>query len=144
MDILTNICNEVYRTGYIPSELKHSIFVKIPKKANAIECSDYRTLCLMSNITKIILRMITDRNRRTFERESGRTQSGFKQGMGTREGIFNLRIIIEKLLDKHKKIYICYIDYKKAFDRVYHEKLIETLETLQVSKQKMDSQKLSQ
>ena len=125
--ILTDICNEVYTTGYLPQELKHSIFVKLPKKSNAVECTDYRTLCLMSNVTKIILRIITERNRRIFEREAGKTQSGFKKGMGTREGIFNLRIITEKMLEKHKKVYMCYIDYKKAFDRVYHALLMEVL-----------------
>ena len=124
--ILTDICNEVYTTGHLPQELKHSIFVKIPKKSNAVECTDYRTLCLMSNVTKIILR-ITERNRRIFEREAGKTQSGFKKGMGTREGIFNLRIITEKMIEKHKKVYMCYIDNKKAFDRVYHALLIEVL-----------------
>jgi hypothetical protein len=130
--ILTEICNEVYNTGTIPDEMTHCIFVKIPIKANAIDCTDYRTLCLMSNITKIILRVITARNRRTFERESGRMQSGFIQGMGTREGIFNLRIITEKLLEKHKRIYVCFIDYKKAFDRVFHAKLIEALKRLEI------------
>ena len=130
--LLTEICNEVYSTGIIPDEMKHSIFVKLPKKANAMECSDYRTLCLMSNITKILLRIITERNRRIFERESGRTQSGFRKGMGTREGILNFRIIIEKLLEKHKKIYVCFIDYKKAFDRVYHLKLVNALKKLEI------------
>ena len=132
LKILTNICNEVYRTGHIPEDLRHSIFVKIPKKANAVDCTDYRTLCLMSNITKIVLRVITERNRRIFEREAGRTQSGFKKGMGTREGIFNFRIIVEKLLEKNKKIYICFIDYKKAFDRVFHMKLIDALNKLEI------------
>ena len=80
----------------------------------------------------IVLRVITERNRRIFEREAGKTQSGFKKGMGTREGIFNFRIIVEKLLEKNKKIYICFIDYKKAFDRVFHVKLIESLKQLEI------------
>ena len=54
----------------------------------------------MSNITKIILRVNTERNRRTFEREAGKIQSGFSKGMGTREGIFNIRMIIEKMMEK--------------------------------------------
>ena len=132
IEILTDICNEVYQTGQIPEELKHSVFIRIPKIANAIDCSDYRTLCLMSNIIKILLRVITERNRRVFEREAGKTQSGFKKGMGTREGIFNFRMILEKLIEKNKMIYVCFIDYKKAFDRVYHEKLIDTLKQLEV------------
>ena len=81
----------------------------------------------MSNVTKIILRIIAERNRRIFEREAGKTQSGFMKGKGTREGIFSLRIITEKMLEKHKKVYVCYIDYKKAFDRVYYVLLMEIL-----------------
>ena len=130
--ILTEICNDIYHTGYLPEELKHSIFVKLPKKPNANQCTDYRTLCLMGNVTKIILRVLMVRNSRIFDREAGRTQSGFRKGMGTREGIFNLRNIVEKLLEKHRKIYICFIDYEKAFDRVYHEKLIEILEKYEI------------
>ena len=52
--------------------------------------------------------------------------------MVTREGIFNFRIIVEKLLEKNKKIYICFIDYKKAFDRVFHMKLIDALNKLEI------------
>ena len=130
--VLTEICNDIYFTGYLPEELKHSIFVKLPKKPNANQCTDYITLCLMSNVTKIILRVLMVRNSRIFDREAGRTQSGFRKGMGTREGIFNFRNIVEKLLEKHKKIYICFIDYEKAFDRVYHGKLMKIIKKYEI------------
>ena len=83
MRILTEICNEVYNTGTIPDDMKHSIFVKIPKKANALDCTDYRTLCLMSNITKIILRVITARNiRKRIRKDAVRfqTRNGNERG----------------------------------------------------------------
>ena len=47
--------------------------------------------------------------------------------MEAREGIFNLRTINERYLEKHKDVYICFIDYEKAFDRVKHEKLCDAL-----------------
>ena len=86
----------------------------------------------MGNVTKIILRVLMVRNSRIFDRKAGRTKSGFRKGMGTREGIFNFRNIVEKLLEKHRKIYIRFIDYEKAFDRVYHRKLIEILEDYEI------------
>ena len=56
-----------------------------------------------------------------------RQQSGFRPGTGTREGIFNLRTICERATDVQKDVYICFIDYTKAFDRVKHFKMIECL-----------------
>ena len=121
---LTSICNDIYETGYIPGDLKHSVFIKIPKKKKALECGEHRTISLMSHVIKLILRMIIERNNNIFEREVSETQSGFKSKIGTREGLFNVRMIIDKSLGVNKKIYVCYIDYEKAFDRVYHKKMM--------------------
>lgn len=77
---------------------------------------------------KLILRIIIERNTNMFEREVSETQSGFKSKIGTREGLFNVRSIIDKTLAVHKKLYICFIDYEKAFDRVYHGLIMKVLE----------------
>ena len=61
--------------------------------------------------------------------EISKTQSGFRKGWGTREGIFNLRTINEIYLEKGKDIYVCFIDYEKAFDRVNHENLCKVLKS---------------
>jgi hypothetical protein len=124
---LTDICNDIYETGYIPGELRHSVFIKIPKKKKALECGEHRTISLMGHVIKLILRMIM-RETTTTLREVGETQSGFKSKIGTREGLFNVRMIVDKALGVHKKIYVCYIDYEKAFDRVYHKKVMEATE----------------
>lgn len=81
----------------------------------------------MSHFTKILLKIILYRNSAAIDREIGENQSGFRKGKGTREGIFNLRTINERYLEKQKDVYICFINYEKAFDRVNHEKLIEKL-----------------
>ncbi len=66
----------------------------LTKEANATECSDYRTLSLMSHILKIILKVILKRNKHKIECVISETHSGFMAGKGTREGIYNLRTII--------------------------------------------------
>ena len=57
--------------------------------------------------------------------EISKGQTGFRSGLGTREGIFNIRAVLEKMIAINKDIYICFIDYQKAFDRVYHQKIME-------------------
>ena len=125
--VLTEICNQIYSTGHIPEDLRHSVFIKIPKKKKALECGEHRTISLMSHVIKLILRIIIERNSNMFEREVSETQSGFKSKVGTREGLFNVRSIIDKMLAVDKKLYVCFIDYEKAFDRVYHKKIMEVV-----------------
>ena len=81
----------------------------------------------MSHVTKILLKIILYRNSAAINREICENQSGFRNGKGTQERIFNLRTIIERYLEKQKDVYICFIDYEKASDRVNYEKLIEKL-----------------
>ena len=87
---ITELCDIVYDTGYLPPAMSSSIFVRLPKKANVTECSDYRTLSLMSNVLKIILKVILKRSKHNFESVISENQIGFMAGKGTREGIFNL------------------------------------------------------
>ena len=132
LEHITQLCNNIYNTGEIPKDLRHSLFIKLPKKPKAMDCSDYRTISLMSHVMKIVLKILIDRNTNTIEREIGETQSGFRQKIGTREGIFNLRTVFDRYLEVHKEVYICFIDYEKAFDRVYHSRLIEILKTMDI------------
>ena len=92
LKILTDILNDIYNTRIIPNDLKQSVFIKIPKKPKAVECTEYRTICLMSHVTKLLLRIIMDRNEAIFEREISKGQTGFRSGLGTWEGIFNIRV----------------------------------------------------
>ena len=92
--------------------MSSSIFVRLPKKAKATECSGYRTLSLMSHyiryILKILLKVILKRNKHKIESVFiSETQSGFMAGKGTREGIYNLRTIIERYIKCGKNIYLC-------------------------------------
>ena len=129
---LTNLCNRIYFSGYIPVEMRKSIFIPIAKKIKAENCTDYRTISLMSQITKLILKIIQQRISIRVEAEISRFQSGFRKGTGTREGIFHLRIICERALQVNMEVFACFIDYSKAFDCVKHDNLIHILKEIGV------------
>ena len=126
---LLKLLNHIYTSGNIPKTMNESIFERLPKKPKTTKCTEYRTLSLMSHILKLLLIMILRRIRPSIEQNISLTQSGFMMGKGTREGLFNIRTIMERYLDLNKDIYICFIDYEKAFDRVNHQKMIESMLT---------------
>ena len=121
---ITKPCNIIFNTGYIPTELEKSIFITIPKNAKAQECTEFRTITLMSHVTQLLLKIIQQRIANKIDKECSNLQSGFRKGIGTREGIFNIRTILERTIEVQQDVYICFIDYTKAFDRVNHTKLI--------------------
>ena len=126
-DLLTNLCNTIYNSGYIPMEMRKSIFLPIPKKLKAQNCTDFRTTSLRSHVTKLLLKIIQIRLKDRIEKEISTLQSGFRPGKGTREGIFNIRTICERAIEVGKDIHICFIDYAKAFDTLEQSKMIECL-----------------
>jgi retron-type reverse transcriptase len=79
---------------------------------------------------KLVLKVILERNNTKIEREIKSSQTGFRPKKGTREGIFNLRVIMEKYLGANKPIFICFIDYEKAFDRVFHSEIMNCLDKI--------------
>ena len=98
--------------------MAQSIFITIPKKPKALECSDFRTISLMSHVMKVLLKIILARNEKKVEAEISENQSGFRPGKGTREGIFNLRIIIQSYLD-YKSLNLCVSSIMKKHFIVY-------------------------
>ena len=129
---LTKICNQMYRSAEIPEDLRTSIFIVLPKKPRATECSDHRTISLMCHTLKLLLLIILIRITNKINVNVGPEQAGFRKDSGTREGIFNLRLITEKYLEKQKDIYACFIDYSKAFDTVKHQELLQCLKTTDI------------
>ena len=110
--------------------MSKSIFIAIPKKPGAVECENHRTISLMSHVTKIVLRILLLRARSKITPEIGREQFGFVQDAGTRNAIFVLRAITERAIEMQKDVYMCFIDYSKAFDKVRHQNLFEDMAKL--------------
>ena len=114
----------------MPQDWKRSVFIPIPKKGNAKECSNYRTIALISQASKVMLKILQARLQQYMNRELPDVQVGFRKGTGTRDQIANIRWIIKKARKFQKSIYFCFIDYAKAFDCVYHNKLWKILKDM--------------
>ena len=97
------------------------------KKGNAKECSNYRTIALISHASRVMLKILQARLQQYVNRELPDVQAGFRKGRGTRDQIANIRWIVEKAREFQKNIYFCFIDYAKAFDCVDHNKLRKIL-----------------
>ena len=113
-----NLENSAVATG-----LERSVFIPISKKGNAKECSDYRTITLISHASKVMLKILQARLQQYVNCELPDVQAGIGKARGTRDQIANIRWIMEKAREFQKDIYFCFIDYAKAFDYVDHNKL---------------------
>ena len=92
----------------VATDWKRSVFIPIPKKGNAKECSNNRTVALISHISKIMLKILQARLQQYMNRVLPEVQAGFRKGRGTRDQIANICWIIEKARKFQKKI--CFID----------------------------------
>ena len=132
IDILTTICNKIWKTGEWPTTWTQSLVIKLPKKGNLQLCQNYRTISLISHPSKVMLKIILNRNHPQAEEIIAEEiiaeeQTSFRVGRSTTEQIFNLRILGEKYLQHQQNLYHVFIDFKKAFDRVWHEALWATM-----------------
>lgn len=133
-NLLVRFFNSIYGTGIIPDEWCISTFITLPKKQNATECSEYRTISLMSHILKIFLKIIHRRIYKKCEEHAGKNQFGFRNGLGTREAICALNVLAQRCRDVNRNLYLCFIDYKKAFDNVKHRKLVDILQKIGIGR----------
>ena len=105
----------LHRTVQLQFNWKRSVFIPIPKKGNAKECSNYRTITLISHASKVMLKILQARLQKYMNHELPDVQAGFRKGRGTRDQTANVRWIMEKAREFQKNIYFCFIDYTKAF-----------------------------
>ena len=94
--VLHSICQHIWKTQQWPQDWKRSVFIPIPKKGNAKECSSYRTIALISPAGKVLLKILQARLEQYMNQELPDVQTGFRKGRGTRDQIANIRWIIEK------------------------------------------------
>ena len=115
----------------LPSDaLSLSVFIPVPKKGNPKECSNYHTLALISDASKVMLKIIQVRLQQYMNHELPDIQAGFRKGRGNIDQIANIHWIMEKAREFQKNIYFCFIDYAKAFDCVDHNKLWKVLKEI--------------
>ena len=128
--VLHSIYQQIWKTQQWPQDWNRSIFIPIPKKANAKECSNYCTIALISHASKVMLEILQARLQQYVSHELPDIQASFRKGRGTGDQIANIHWIIKKAREFQKNIYFCFIDYVRAFDCVDHKKLWKILKEM--------------
>ena len=113
--VLHSICQQTWKVQQWPQDWKRSVFIPIPKKGSAKECSHYRTMALISHGSKVMPKILQARLQQYMSHELLDVQAGLRKGRGTRDQVANICWIIEKATEFQKIIYFCFIDYVKRF-----------------------------
>ena len=113
-----NLENPAVATG-----LEKSVFISVPKKGNAKECSNHHTIVLISRATKVMLKILQARLPQYVNWELPNIQAGFRKGRGAKDQISNICWIVERAREFPENLYFCFTDNAKAFDCVDHNKL---------------------
>ena len=106
--VLHSKCHHIWKTQQWPQDWKRSVFIPIPKKGNAKECSNYHMIALISHSSKVILKILQARLQQYVNRELPGVQAGFRKGRGTRDQIANICWIIEKGRVPVKHLFLLY------------------------------------
>ena len=96
MKMLHSVCQQIWKTQQWPQDWKRSVFILVPKKGNAKECSSYCTIALISHASKVMLKILQTRLHQYVNCELPDVQTGFRRGRGTRDQIANICWIIKK------------------------------------------------
>ena len=103
--VLRSICQQIWKTQQWPQDWKRSVFIPIPKKGTAKECSNYCTIALISHASKVMLKILQPRLQQYVNHELPNVQAEFGKGRGTRDQIANICWIIKKAREFQKNIY---------------------------------------
>ena len=128
--MLHSICQWIWKTQQWPQDWKRSVFIPIPKKGDAKECSNYCTIAFISHASKVVLKILQARLQQYMNQEHPDVQSGFRKGRGTRDQIANIRWIIEKVREFQKNICFCFINCAKTFNCVHQNKMWRILQEM--------------
>ena len=106
--VLHSICQQIWKTQQWPQDWKRSVFIPMPKKGNANECSNYRTIALISHASKVMLKILQSRLQQYMNHELPDVQAGFRKGRGTRDQIANIRWNMEKRKRAPEHLFLLY------------------------------------
>ena len=108
MKVMHSICQQIWEAQQWPQDWKSSVFIPVPKKDNPKECSNYRTIALISHTSKVMLKIHQARLQQYVNSEFPDVQAGFREGRETRDQIGNIHRIIEKARVPEKHLLLLY------------------------------------
>ena len=107
----------------VPEEWRDGLIVKLPKRGDLSQCTNWRGITLISVPAKVFSRVLAHRISAGVDSTLREEQAGFRKGRGTTEHIYTLRNIIEQVNEWNSNLYACFIDYEKAFDCLHRDTL---------------------
>ena len=113
--VLHSTCQQIWKGRQWPKDWKRSVFIPVPKKGSAKDCSNYRTIALISHTSKEMLKILQARLQKCVNHELPDVQAGFRKGRETRDQIANIHWIIKKAREFQKNLYFCFTDFGKVF-----------------------------
>ena len=122
-ELLHSLFKKIWQEGGVPKEWKEGYIVKIPKKGDLHECSNYRGISLLSVPGKVLNRIILERIMLAADHLLREQQAGFRKHRSCSDQITTLRIIIEQSKEWNSSLYVNFIDFEKAFDSIDREVL---------------------
>ena len=128
--VLHSIYQQIWKTQLWPQDWKRSVFIPVPKKGNAIECSNYRTIALISHASKVMLVILQARLQQYVNRELQMFKLVLEKAEEPEIKLPKSAGSSKKQESSRKNIYFCFIDYAKAFDCVDHNKLWKILKEI--------------
>ena len=141
-NVFRDLLNEIVAKKSIPSDWNIGIILPIYKKGDSKLCTNYRGITLTSIPGKILTRILENRLREKIEITLDEAQNGFRKGRSTQDPIFIIRQLGEKMLITGKEIHLCFVDLRKAFDRVVREDVWESLRKRNVDGQLIEMLKV--
>ena len=106
--VLHSICQQIWKTQQWSQDWERSIFFPIPRKGNAKECLNYRSIALISHTSKLMLKILQARLQQCMNHELPGVQAGFRKGRGARDQIANIRWIMESKRVPEKHLFLLY------------------------------------
>lgn len=133
--VLFNIIVQVWNTGEVPTTWTEGLIIKIGKKGDLGQCSNWRGITLLNTINKVLSTIIHDRISSVLDKHLRKEQAGFRAGRSCIDHINTLRIIAEQSVEWQSPLYMLFVDFKQAFDSVDRCMMWTVLESYGISGQ---------
>lgn len=127
IDPIQNIFNSILKNNVLPKQWHTSIIKLLHKKGCQKDVNNYRPITLSCCLYKLFMTILKNRLYKTIDESQPVDQAGFRRGFSTTDHLHSLNMIIEKYTEYNKSLYICFIDFTKAFDSISQNFLMKAL-----------------
>ena len=116
--LLYDLLLKIWESERVPNDWRCGLIIRLTKNGNFMECGNWRGITLLPVVAKVLGKVIITRIRDTVDIRLRQEQAGFRRGRGTIEQIFIMRNIIEQVIERNANLYVCFVNFEKAFDSI--------------------------